>query len=239
MSVLFDRYFLYIILVFASLFGYFWISSHKKKLSINDGMSLLLAVLHTLAGVICVKAFAFLEGAEAGAMSLFGAVFFMPAFYFAAAKLTKRKTADVFDIFVILIIFTLMCSRLNCLKAGCCLGNIIPGTKALRWPNREMEIGFYLVLLVWLGRKVGRSQYSGKIYPMYMMAYGVFRFIVEWLRESEYWVGLFHISHIWALVSIGVGAYVYYKLSKGKKNDSKRRKTAQPKTRRVKEETNE
>lgn len=238
MSILFDKYFLYIILAFASLFGYFWISSNRKTLRISEVMSLVLAVLHTLVGVVCVKAFAFLEGAESGAMSLFGAIFFMPVIYFAAAKLTKRKTADVFDIFVILIIFTLMCSRINCLRAGCCLGSIIPGTESLRWPNRELEIGFYLVLLVWLGIKVGKSQYSGKMYPMYMMAYGVFRFIVEWFRVSENEVLFFHISHIWALVSFCIGAYVYGKLSKAKKSNSNRRKTVIPRTHGKKEETN-
>lgn len=234
----FNRNILWIVLAVATIFGYFWLSSHKQKLRIGEGMALLLAVVHTLVGVICVKAFAFLEGAGAGSMSLFGAVFFMPAFYFAGAKLTKRSAADVFDIFVILIIFTLMCSRFNCLAGGCCLGSIIPGTENLRWPNRELEIGFYLVLLAWLGKKVGKSQYSGKIYPMYMMAYGVFRFIVEWFRESETLVGFFHISHIWALVSIGVGAYIYRKLSEVKQNDSKRRKAEKPQSRRAKEETN-
>lgn len=236
MIIWFNRNILWIVLAIATVFGYFWLSSHKQKLRIGEGAALLLAVVHTLVGVICVKVFAFLEGGGPGSMSLFGAVFFMPVFYFVAAKLTKRSVADVFDIFVMLIIFTLMCSRLNCLAAGCCLGSLIPGTEALRWPNRQMEIGFYLVLLIFLGRKVGKRQYTGKIYPMYMMAYGVFRFLVEWLRESENLVGFFHISHIWALVSIGVGAYIYCKLSEVKQNDSKRRKAEKPQSRRAKEE---
>lgn len=220
----FNKYFLYILLAVAVAFGYFWLSQFKEKLRIGEGMALLLSVLHTLIGLLCVKFFAFLESGGPGAMSLFGAIFFLPVFYFAAAKLFKRSVADVFDIFTISVVFTLLCARLNCFHGGCCLGCPIPGTEDLRWPTRELETVFYIVLLVLLGKKVGKPKFTGKIYPMYMMAYGVFRFIVEWFRETANPVGFFHISHIWALISIAIGTGIYYKLSQAPQTGSKDRK---------------
>ena len=111
------------------------------------------------------------------------------------------------------MIFTLLCARLNCLFSGCCLGKPIPGTEHT-WPTRQAELVYYAVLLIFLWRKVGKPGFSGKVYPIYMMSYGIFRFIVEWFRETTNPVAFFHISHIWALVSIAVGAGIYIWLRK-------------------------
>ena len=206
------RNFLYVLLAVATAYGYFRLNQYRDRLRMKGWMAIVFAILHTLVGVLCVKLFAFLESGDGGNMSLFGAVFFMPVIYFAGAKLTKRKVADVFDIFAITMIFTLLCARFNCLFSGCCLGKLIPGSE-VRWPTREAEIGFYVILLIVLLRMADKPKYAGKIYPIYMIAYGVFRFIVEWFRETNNPVAFFHISHIWALASIVIGAVIYYKLS--------------------------
>lgn len=220
---------LYVILAFSTAFSYFWLFQNKGKLNISDGMAFFLAVAHTVLGVLCVKVFAFLEaGGDGGSMSLYGAVFFLPVAYFSAAKLTKRKPADIFDVFAICVIFTLMCARVNCLMGGCCLGRPIFGSETLRWPTRQLEIVFYLVLLVWLGKMAGRADAKGKIYPLYMISYGIFRFVVEWFRESDNIVGFLHISHIWSIVAVIAGWIVYRRLcdntNSGKKNRSVQKK---------------
>lgn len=216
---------LLLILVLATMFGYFWLMQFSQKLQIKGIWPLALSAVHTMIGVLCVKAFAFLESGEAGGMSLFGAVFFLPVVYYAAAKLTQRNVKEVFDIFSICTIFTLLCARINCLMGGCCLGKVIPGLNGFRWPTREIEIGFYIVLLVWLGKKVGKKKFSGQIYPLYMISYGIFRFVEEWFRESDHVYGLFHLSHLWAVISIAVGTAIYYRLAKKPDSGGKRRKS--------------
>ena len=229
---------LYVLLALATMFSYFWLFQNKQKLNIGDGMAFLLAAGHTLLGLMCVKVFAFLEaGADAetaGGMSLYGAVFFLPMAYFAAAKLTKRKPADVFDVFTICVIFTLMCARVNCLMSGCCLGKLMFGSETLRWPTRELEIAFYIILLVWLGRRAGKKNAKGKIYPLYMMFYGLFRFITEWFRETSHPVGYLHISHIWSIVAVIAGWIVYRRLCDKESSGDKNRSVL--KTRKKKEE---
>ena len=118
-----------------------------------------LSILHVAYGVFCVKAFAVLEGnpISNGAMSLFGAVFFMPVAYWLGAKLTKRDVAEVFDIFAPCMIFTLLCARVNCLFAGCCQGRLIPGMEPWRFPTRELELVFYIVFLAILSPRVLRG----------------------------------------------------------------------------------
>lgn len=210
--------FLYLLLAVATVYGCFWVSQNKERLKIKGWQAILLAIAHTVVGVLCVKLFAFMEsGSRSGGVSLFGAVFFMPVFYFAFALLTKRKVADVFDILSITMIFTLLCARINCLVGECCLGKFIPGTD-VRWPTRQAEIVYYVVLLLILWRMVGKPKHSGKIYPIYMMSYGAFRFIVEWFRETSNPVAFFHISHIWALIALAVGAGIYMKQAQNPKH---------------------
>jgi phosphatidylglycerol:prolipoprotein diacylglycerol transferase len=213
------EYRLYLILAVATAFAYLWISQFKEKLRIKEWMALVIAILHTLVGVLCVKLFAFLESGSGG-MSLYGAVFFLPVLYYASAKLTKRSTADVFDVFTICTAMTLMFSRFNCLIAGCCTGLIIPGTDAFRFPTREAEILFYIVLYLVLRKKVCKKEYNGKIYPYYMISYGAFRFITEFFRESEMQYGWFHISHIWSVLAIAIGVTAICLINKNK-NENK------------------
>ena len=71
-------HFLLIILLAAGAATFAWLLAMRKRLEMKWYMALLLSVLHVLAGVACVKVFARMEGAGSGAMSIFGAVLFMP-----------------------------------------------------------------------------------------------------------------------------------------------------------------
>ena len=205
---------LYLLLTAGTIFNVFWLYRMRRQLQMKWYAVLIFSVLHTAIGVCSVKVFGFLESCNIGNMSLFGGVFFMPLYYFLFAKLTKRKVADVFDVFTVCIIFTLMCARINCIISGCCSGLLIKGT-TLYWPTRELEIVFYVVLLIWLGGRILKTKAPGTAYPLYMIAYGVFRFIIEWFRQSSY-SGI-HPAHIWSLISLALGLSIYFEFT-AKKN---------------------
>ena len=149
-------------------------------------------------------------------MSLFGGVFFMPLTYILGAKLFKRPLGEVADVFTPVMVVTLMCARINCILSGCCMGLPIPGVNGVRFPTREAELIFYLVLLILLCPKIWRGRTGGRAYPVYMMAYGVFRFIVEFFRDQNT-TSLFHLSHFWAVVSLCIGISIYVEISKKEK----------------------
>ena len=211
---------LVLLLAAGTVFSYYWLLKFKKELSIRCPAAALCAVLHTVFGVLSVMIFAIVESgfniSAFGNMSLFGGVFFMPMVYYGAAKLFYRKTGDVFDVCTICMLFTLMCARINCIISGCCQGNVIPGT-ALRWPTREAEVVFYIILLIILGRKVIINGANGMIYPLYMIAYGAFRFISEFFRSSQQQTGIFHIAHVWAIIAFALGLSIYYEIQRKKK----------------------
>lgn len=208
-----------------TLFNVYWLHRCRERLHLRWLSVLLLSVLHTVLGVLSVKVFALFETGNFSNMSLFGGVFFMPLFYWGVAKLAKQKTADVFDVFTICLVFTLMCARLNCIISGCCLGAHIPieGLTHLRFPTRELELIFYVILLSRLWRKVLSGSARGMIYPIYMIAYGIFRFVTETLRVSNRTDSILHISHLWALLSLGIGISIYGELRKKEKKTGGKR----------------
>lgn len=208
-----------------TLFNVYWLHRCRERLHLRWPSVLLLSVLHTVLGVLSVKVFALFETGDFSNMSLFGGVFFMPLFYWGVAKLSKQKAADVFDVFTICLVFTLMCARLNCMISGCCLGAHIPieGLTHLRFPTREMELLFYVILLSRLWRKVLSGSARGMIYPIYMISYGIFRFVTETLRFSDRTDSILHISHLWALLSLGIGISIYGELQKKEKKTGGRR----------------
>lgn len=208
-----------------TLFNVYWLHRCRERLHLRWPSVLLLSVLHTVLGVLSVKVFALFETGNFSNMSLFGGVFFMPLFYWGVAKLAKQKAADVFDVFTICLVFTLMCARLNCMISGCCLGAHIPieGLTHLRFPTRELELLFYVLLLSRLWRKVLSGSARGMIYPIYMISYGIFRFVTETLRFSDRTDSILHVSHLWALLSLGIGISIYGELRKKEKKTGGRR----------------
>ena len=216
---------LFILLGCGTLFNVYWLHRCRERLHLRWLSVLLLSVLHTVLGVLSVKVFALFETGNFSNMSLFGGVFFMPLFYWGVAKLAKQKAADVFDVFTICLVFTLMCARLNCMISGCCLGAHIPieGLTHLRFPTRELELLFYVLLLSRLWRKVLSGSARGMIYPIYMISYGIFRFVTETLRFSDRTNSILHVSHLWALLSLGIGISIYGELRKKEKKTGGRR----------------
>ncbi|MDO4620847.1 MAG: prolipoprotein diacylglyceryl transferase [Lachnospiraceae bacterium] len=208
---------LFLLLSGATVLTFFWLYQFRTELRIHSGFLPFIAVLHTLLGVASVKCFAVLETLNldnAGKMSLFGAVFFMPLVYFIGAKVLKQERKDVFDIFTPVMLISLLSARINCILSGCCRGKIIPGTTDLRYPTRQTEIIFYIIIMFFLARSVWKRESKGRNYPIYLMAYGCFRFVIEWLRDENSPFGWIHMGHIWALVSIAIGWSIYAELEK-------------------------
>lgn len=203
---------LIVLLSVATVLSFVWLFINRKKINAKWWEVLILALTHTLVGVGFVKLFALLEAGfdttKAGALSMFGGVFFMPIYYFVYAKIKKLPIGLVFDIFTISLVSTLLLARINCLHAGCCLGKNINYTEA-RYPTRELEIGYDVIFLGVSIFFIFKEKFQGKIYLFYLISYGVFRFIIEWMRESE--SNGFHIAHVWSLLAvlIGVGLLIY------------------------------
>lgn len=209
-----------LLLVIAITVTFLWLLQFRERLRISRGTALLMAIGHVLFGVLCVMAFALVEGAGFGSISIFGAVFFSPIAMYLNAKWIHRPMGEVFDILAPPMMFTLMLTRINCLVSGCCYGVFI-GASQLRWPTREAEMLYYLVFLLIMAPKVLRGETDGRVYPLYMGTYGLARGLIEFFRYSAGAKSIFHLSHIWAMVAITLGFSIYFELSERKRRKRK------------------
>lgn len=196
--------FLIIMLVIATICSYIWLYYNRQKLNSSWWFLLIIAVFHTIIGVLCVKLFALIEVgfdmSKVGNMSLYGGIFFMPITYFIFAKIKKISFLKVLDIFTISLVITYFFARVNCLHAGCCIGKNIVNTE-FRFPTRELELIYYVVFLIIFIPRVFKKDYSGKAFAIYLLSYGLFRFLSEFLRESTS-TGAFHIAHLWSAITL-------------------------------------
>ncbi len=205
---------LILLLGIGTVFNFFWLRKHADDLRLTVLAAAVLAVLHTAAGVAAVKVFAVLEKMDfgvMGSMSVFGVIFFLPLLYYTGAKIFRRNVAKVYDIFTPCMLMSIMFARINCILSGCCLGKYIPGLAPARWPTREIEVVFYIVLLLLIIFGGIKKKTAGLLYPLYMISYGVLRFILECFREADT-TSFFHLAHLWAVICFGIGLSFYLEI---------------------------
>ncbi len=107
--------------------------------------------------------------------------------------------------------------RVGCWLHGCCAGRICAagwftvtdaqGTE--RWPSVPVELGFNLMLLAIFSAWRRSGRLTGQHFHVYLMAYGVFRFGHEFLRDTpRVWAGLTGYQGL-ALVTALFGAIAF------------------------------
>ena len=201
----------------------------KKELQNKWYAAVIVCILIAAVGVISAKLFAVLEGwiagEEPGSMSIYGAIFMTPLVCLLGTLIFRRPIKTTMDILTIPIVILAGLARVNCLIQGCCLGLEIPGTN-MRYPTRELELVFDVVLIIILIRITAKKRFKGTNYPIYLLSYGIFRFIIQWFREPGFMVGPLTLSHIWSILSILIGLcfIILLKKTETKSNSKKVKK---------------
>jgi len=95
------------------------------------------------------------------------------------------------DRFAIVLPFSIATGRLGCWMSGCCLGIPMTGPFALvgvdgvsRFPAPLVEMAFHLACGAALIVLFRRKRLPGRLFALYLVAYGVFRFLTEFLRVT-------------------------------------------------------
>jgi phosphatidylglycerol:prolipoprotein diacylglycerol transferase len=140
---------------------------------------------------------------------------------YAGVEIAKRHVGFLHptgDRFALLAPLSLAIARLGCWAQGCCLGMPLPAAAwtltdaqgVPRWPAVPLEFAFNLLFLAWvsahIARRDARSTLHGQLFHVYLMAYGLFRFGHEFLRDTPRWVGPWTGYHLLALALFVLGA---------------------------------
>ena len=122
-----------------------------------------------------------------------------------------RATGDLFAITVPLGIGL---GRVGCLLQGCCAGKAcepawwttVDAAGVHRWPSQASEIAFHMTMLGWavLAGRLGWLPQNR--FHVYLIAYGVFRFASEFLRDERRMLGPLTGYHFIALAIALLGS---------------------------------
>ena len=211
----------------AVMVAVFGIGRQLKKENYPQDMAFNLVLLLMLAGVIGARIgyvlvyrwnefladplylFRFSHGGMSGFMWYGGFIAASLTFivYTRRKQIPLWKLADLVSPFIILGYAIV---RVGCFLAGCCYGKVtdsvfgvvFPVVDAhLRYPTQLMSSSINLLFFVLLLVLSRRRHFEGEIFSVTLLGYSLYRFLIEFFRDSEVWYGIFSPGQV---ISMGL-----------------------------------
>ena len=161
---------------------------------------------------------------------IFGVIAFLLIYRFYYLRHNEPMIKEVLKIAPAAISLGHGFGRIGCLLSGCCygvetdawIGILLPGHDHYTVPTQILEMVFLFILAVILSI-LAFKQITNYTFPIYMISYGVFRFIIEFFRGDErgQLQGLSPSQYICIALVLGAGVLIYfYKTKIFKKEDT-------------------
>ncbi len=194
----------------------------RKRYGIKGGWSLVITLLGALGGMAGAKILFFLEQIGnpqpvvrvGSGFSFYGVIFGLPVFLFLYSKIFGMRAGEFFDYCTpgAVVLFAVL--KIGCFLSGCCAGIhadwglIFPGESQPRIPAQLIES--VCAFLIFAGTLAAERHWEkkGLLYPVFMGSYGVIRFAVEFVRDTEKNFAGLSIGQIWSLVAIVIAAAI-------------------------------
>ena len=145
-------------------------------------------------------------GADWSGRSFYGAVFLTPILLWPVAKILRISYGALMDLAAPAECIMLAILKVKCQIDGCCRGRIfITQTGTFRFPSQIVECITAILIMIVLLILIKRQNQQGKIFSLYLIIYGITRFILNLFRETTPWIGPLAAGNFWSLVSIGIG----------------------------------
>lgn len=166
----------------------------RKQYNLSLAKALVATVLITFFGVVGAKGLCAVQnwervqvdGFSAVGFSFFGAVFLVPVGLGLFAPAFGIKSAMMLDAIAPCFVSIVAFMRVGCFLSGCC-GGVEAELFGFRfhWPTQVIEsVGDFFVLGLLLQMEE-EGKYAGKRYAVCLGSYGLLRFWVEFLRDTE------------------------------------------------------
>ena len=153
---------------------------------------------------------------------IFGVATFLVVYNIRRPKLTGRVT-DILPIAPCCITIAHGFGRIGCNFAGCCYGKVVPEGKWYSWfavnmyhtdhvfPTQLMEAAFLFILCGVMAFLVLKKKFY-YTFPIYTAAYGIWRFLIEYLRDDDRGSFIPGItpSQFWAIIMIAMSVPLYF-----------------------------
>lgn len=141
-------------------------------------------------------------------------------FGFLAAEIAKPLLGYKLppnDRFATILPFSLAIGRVGCFLQGCCRGIAHDGPLSIRYgdgipryPTQIFEAGFNIVIGIAFVFLLRRGRLQGRLFATYLVAYGMYRFASEFIRETPHVVAGYSVYQLFSIVMVilGVASFV-------------------------------
>ncbi len=140
-------------------------------------------------------------------------------FGFLTAEITKpllNYRLPPNDRFAAILPFSIGIGRIGCFLAGCCRGVPHEGLLSVtysdgipRYPAQLFESAFHFATGTVFLILVRRGVLKTRIFAVYLIVYGTFRFLTELIRETPRVAGDFSVYQFWCVLMIALGIVSY------------------------------
>lgn len=146
---------------------------------------------------------------------------------YAGVEWTKRLVGhrkSTGDAFALVLPVSLFVGRMGCFLHGCCLGRPMAtgvfsrpdASGLLRWPAPQVEAAFQVLIFVILLTLHRRGWLRDRLFFLFLVSYGLFRFVHEFLRYTPKPFLGFSGYHFLALGTALLGAWMLRRRSQSR-----------------------
>lgn len=120
--------------------------------------------------------------------------------------------------------------RIGCFLAGCCYGKITTSAigvvfpvvdNALRYPTQLISSGINFIFFILLLILFKYRRFDGQVFFTSIIGYTVYRFFIEFLRDSDVYYGIFSPGQVISIPLFAIAIFFYFYLSFKKQNSNK------------------
>lgn len=191
--------------------------SRRRRFGISRLRVVLFTLMLTAVGVMGACLLYRLESGTWGGVSFYGSVFLIPLLMPLAGRMLGLRFQQTMDLCGPCVAIMIGCLRVGCFLSGCCGGwTVCLGSICFAWPTQALDSIGDFVILGWLMHIEEQGKRNGRLYPLFMAAYSVMRFFLEFLRDTPKNVLGMSNGQWYALTAILIGA-VWFAMLKYKK----------------------
>lgn len=169
---------------------------------------------------VAVRLTSFLETGSWGGERLYGIGIFITPVVLLLSAVIRMSWGRVGDIVALSYLPAFVAGKVRCMIVGCCYGrmlfadsNILP---TFQFPSQKFEIISLALLVAFLICVEIKKGAPGAMWPIFMVTYGISRYIADWLRgDPTEWEPFFlyiPAGRFFALLNIIIGYILLYTL---------------------------
>lgn len=202
----------YITATIMSLTFLVFLIPRRRIYKIRIGLFMAVYLLFTITGAFGASLGAFLSGMTWSGKRLHLLMAVDAVFITLFSKLIKCDELQFADFVSIPIVSVCFAAKVGCTIFGCCRGILLTVDAQgvpVYFPSQAFELVIWVLLLIWLLYLERKGTARGLLWPVAMVWFGIFRFLVDFLRYvpdgTHYLIAGIPAGQFWSLFELLLG----------------------------------